>query len=98
MSQKRNYNPVTPSNDAISWNWDSNTFLTRLYWSYMQLEPDACGTTYWIGELNSRIDRVPVKNSFADSTEFAGIFLEFWGIVTRVHRAAEIKRRGERML
>ena len=48
-------------------------FITRLYTTFMDREPENAGFNYWVGELEKGVLRVDVLASFAQSKEFTNI-------------------------
>ena len=49
---------------------DDNEFLTRLYATFMDREPDSDGMTYWLGVLAQGANRSDVVFGFTRSPEF----------------------------
>jgi YD repeat-containing protein len=48
---------------------DTQRFVSDLYWGFLQRAPDAGGSSWWVGEVNSH-GRAHGIASFADSVEF----------------------------
>ncbi len=54
-------------------NFSDEEYLTRLYKTFMDREPDTDGMSYWVNLLSSGTSRNEVFDSFARSAEFAEI-------------------------
>ena len=55
-------------------------FVTRLYLTFMDRNPDQAGFNAWVGQLNSGVSREEVFQGFAQSTEFGTICANY-GII-----------------
>ena len=61
-------------------NVDNREFVTRLYRTFMNREPDQAGFDAWVAQLDAGVSREEVFNGFAQSIEFARI-CALYGIV-----------------
>ncbi|MBR3058129.1 MAG: DUF4214 domain-containing protein [Clostridiales bacterium] len=52
-------------------------YVTRLYTTFMDREPEKEGFNYWVGELKKGMSRDEVLDSFARSQEFVNICVEY---------------------
>ena len=69
FSDEMNNNPVS-----------NEEFVTRLYLTFMDRNPDTAGFNAWVGQLNSGVSREEVFQGFAQSTEFGTICANY-GII-----------------
>ncbi len=60
---------------------DDKEYVTRLYKTFMDREPDQSGLDYWLGQLNAGKSREYVFDGFINSTEWANVCLKA-GIVS----------------
>ena len=65
------------SSEFLGHNFDNAEFITRLYRTFMDREPDQGGYDYWMGRLSSGATRMEVFKGFADSKEFAKICSDY---------------------
>ncbi|MBO4637451.1 MAG: DUF4214 domain-containing protein, partial [Clostridiales bacterium] len=61
------------SDEFINQNVSNSEFVTRLYRTFMDREPDQSGFDAWVAQLDGGISREEVFNGFAQSPEFARI-------------------------
>ena len=54
-------------------NLDDTQYVTRLYKTFMDREPDADGMQFWLGHLSTDMTREQVLKGFAESQEFTNI-------------------------
>ncbi len=64
------------SNEFINKNLSDTEFVTRLYRTFMDREPDQGGLDYWLGELKTGKSREFVFDGFINSTEWANVCLK----------------------
>lgn len=69
------------SDELIKKNLSDKEFITRLYRTFMNREPDADGFKYWLNQMSNGKDRTFIFNSFINSTEWANICLKY-GIIS----------------
>ena len=69
FSDEMNNNPVS-----------NEEFVTRLYLTFMDRNPDTAGFNAWVGQLNSGVSREEVFQGFAQSREFGEICARY-GII-----------------
>ena len=69
FSDEMNNNPVS-----------NEEFVTRLYLTFMDRQPDQGGMNAWVGQLNSGVSREEVFQGFAQSSEFGQICANY-GII-----------------
>ena len=58
------------SNEFTGQNVSNGEFVTRLYRTFMDREPDQAGFDAWVAQLDSGVSREEVFNGFAQSSEF----------------------------
>ncbi|MCQ2529536.1 MAG: DUF4214 domain-containing protein [Saccharofermentans sp.] len=58
-------------------NLDNKEFVTRLYKTFMDREPDAAGLKAWVDALNGGASREQVFNGFVNSQEWANICFKY---------------------
>ena len=58
------------SEEMRSKNLSNEEYVTRLYQTFMEREPETDGYNYWVSQLNSGVSRQTVVNSFTRSEEF----------------------------
>ena len=68
------------SSEFANQNVDNREFVTRLYRTFMNREPDQAGFDAWVAQLDAGVSREEVFNGFAQSIEFARI-CALYGIV-----------------
>ena len=68
------------SDEFTGQNVSNGEFVTRLYRTFMNREPDEAGYTAWVGQLDSGVSREEVFNGFSQSTEFGRICANY-GII-----------------
>ena len=68
------------SSEFTGQNVSSGEYVTRLYRTFMNREPDQAGYDAWVAQLDSGVSREEVFNGFAQSIEFARICAQY-GIV-----------------
>ena len=68
------------SSEFTGQNVSNGEYVTRLYRTFMNREPDQAGYDAWVGQLDSGISREEVFDGFAQSIEFARICAQY-GIV-----------------
>ncbi|MBO4636699.1 MAG: DUF4214 domain-containing protein [Clostridiales bacterium] len=61
------------SNEFINQNVSNEEYVTRLYRTFMDREPEAAGYEAWVAQLNNGVSREEVFRGFAQSVEFARI-------------------------
>ena len=69
FSDEMNNNPVS-----------NEEFVTRLYLTFMDRQPDAAGMNAWVGQLDAGVSREEVFQGFAQSSEFGAICANY-GII-----------------
>ncbi len=65
------------STEFINGNYSNIEYVTRLYRTFMNREPDAAGFADWVGQLENGTTRESVFNGFAGSQEWAEICAEY---------------------
>ncbi|MBP5491846.1 MAG: DUF4214 domain-containing protein [Clostridiales bacterium] len=65
------------SAEFVGFNTTNEEFLTRLYKTYMDREPEADGFAYWLGQLNAGATRETIILAFACAPEFAAICAQY---------------------
>ena len=68
------------SSEFTGQNVTNGEYVTRLYRTFMNREPDQAGYDAWVGQLDSGVSREEVFDGFAESIEFARICASY-GIV-----------------
>ena len=68
------------SSEFTGQNVSNGEFVTRLYRTFMDREPDEAGFNAWVAQLDSGVSREAVFDGFAESIEFARICAQY-GIV-----------------
>ena len=68
------------SSEFTGQNVSNGEYVTRLYRTFMNREPDQAGYDAWVGQLDSGVSREEVFDGFAQSIEFARICASY-GIV-----------------
>ena len=68
------------SNEFTGQNVTNGEFVTRLYRTFMNREPDQAGYDAWVAQLDGGVSREEVFNGFSESIEFARICASY-GIV-----------------
>ena len=58
------------SEEMRSKNLSNEEYVTRLYQTFMEREPETDGYNYWVSQLNSGVSRQTVVNGFTRSEEF----------------------------
>ncbi len=61
------------SAEFIGFNTTDEDYLTRLYTTFMDRQPDEDGMSFWLGQMKNGKSRHDVLMSFAQSTEFTEI-------------------------
>lgn len=69
------------SSEFVGFNLNDTEFVTRLYRTFMNREPDQGGLDFWLTQLKSGKDRMYVFNGFVGSVEWANVCLTY-GIVS----------------
>lgn len=65
------------SPEFIEGNYSNDEYVTRLYHTFMNREPDPAGFADWVGQLNNGASRESVFQGFAGSQEWASICAEY---------------------
>jgi len=65
------------SEEFIGFNTTDEDYLTRLYTTFMDREPEADGFNYWLGELKNGKSRHDVLMLFSQSEEFTAICMQY---------------------
>ncbi len=68
------------SDEFQSQNFSNAEYVTRLYRTFMNREPDSAGYNDWLNQLNNGVSRESVFQGFAGSVEWSNICSEY-GIV-----------------
>ena len=68
------------SSEFTGQNLSNGEYVTRLYRTFMNREPDQAGYDAWVSQLDSGVGREEVFDGFAQSIEFARICAQY-GIV-----------------
>ena len=68
------------SSEFTGQNVSNGEFVTRLYRTFMNREPDQAGYDAWVGQLDSGVSREEVFDGFSQSVEFSRICASY-GIV-----------------
>ena len=58
------------SDEMVNYNLSDADYLARLYATFMNREPDADGSTYWLGVMASGASRIDIVLGFTRSPEF----------------------------
>ena len=58
------------SEEMRSKNLSNEEYVTRLYQTFMEREPETDGFNYWVSQLNNGVSRQTVVNGFTRSEEF----------------------------
>ncbi|MBR2751482.1 MAG: CapA family protein [Clostridiales bacterium] len=61
------------SSEFLSFGTSNQEFLTRLYTTYMDREPEKNGMDYWMNQMKSGMGRHQVLSYFSDSPEFTSL-------------------------
>lgn len=69
------------SDEFINKGLGDDEFVTRLYRTFMNREPDAGGKSYWLNEMGNGMSRKRVFDGFINSNEWANICASF-GIIS----------------
>jgi hypothetical protein len=67
------------SPEYLSLNRPDSDFVTDLYRTFFQRDPDPGGMNFWLGQLNAGLPRDIVMFSFLFSTEFASFMTRLYG-------------------
>ena len=65
------------SAEYLNKNTSDAKYITTLYRTFMDREPEAGGVEYWQNVLNIGATREQILEGFADSAEFKGIMANF---------------------
>ena len=65
------------SPEYVNKNTSDAKYITTLYKTFMDREPEAGGVEFWQGVLNDGATREQILEGFADSEEFKGIMASF---------------------
>ncbi|MBR3057054.1 MAG: DUF4214 domain-containing protein [Clostridiales bacterium] len=65
------------SDEFVNFKTDNKEYVTRLYRTFMNREPEADGLKYWVGQLDQGEARENVLRGFVDSKEFTEICLSY---------------------
>ena len=68
------------SSEFTNQNVSNSEYVTRLYRTFMDREPDQAGFDAWVAQLDSGVSREEVFNGFACSPEFSAICADY-GII-----------------
>ncbi|MCQ2467836.1 MAG: DUF4214 domain-containing protein [Clostridia bacterium] len=79
------------SQEFTGFGLDDKEYVTRLYRTFMDREPDASGLNYWLNELANGRTREFVFYGFVNSQEWANICLTY-GIVSGGNKTASITK------
>ena len=63
--------------EFVNFKTTNEEFVTRLYTTFMDREPETAGFKYWFGELKKGKSREDVMSSFAQCQEFANICAKY---------------------
>ena len=63
--------------EFVNFKTTNEEFVTRLYTTFMDREPESGGFNYWVGELKKGKSREDVMSSFAQCQEFANICAKY---------------------
>jgi hypothetical protein len=69
------------STEYLNKNKSATAFVTDLYHTFLQREPDSAGLTYWVGQLNC-LTRNMLITQFAYSPEFQQLITDMFGADT----------------
>ena len=61
------------SSEISGQNLSNEEYLTRLYRTFMNREPDEAGFNAWLSQLNDGVSREEIFSGFVGSQEFTGI-------------------------
>ncbi|HAF27216.1 MAG TPA: hypothetical protein DCG85_07890 [Lachnospiraceae bacterium] len=65
------------SPEYLNKNTDNATYVTTLYHTFFNREPDQAGYDYWLNKLNAGESRSSIIAGFADSVEFANLMRSY---------------------